>query len=283
MNQNQIIQNKEIWDFLLNLQVDQQKLYESFSEFGITKLDVLKKFSKKELEDFGDPNDIDLIFSALHAESIEKDDKHISKEIETNEKPQDNPQKIESNSFGMKINISSTLKFKNHFLSLKQKEIQQREKVHYLTEFQNQTKEGKEFLEWLKLIQKEIEELTQVEEINEKNFFKEWIKEIIERIEENVEGNQIFLDLRKLLYFIKCGIETQKNLTGKPIIPFLGISGSGKSTTIQYLHGIKMIKKQIKEYIKVGKEIYEEIIEVIEGERVLEDFKIGHGCHSETK
>ena len=216
----------------------------------------------------------------LRIESKTESDQKEQRKLNEFEKPKENLQKIGSSSLGIKNKISFSKNYEEERLSSKQEEIQKREKELYLKDLPS--KESKEFLEWLKEKQREVGEMIEIE-TNQKTFFGEWLEEMIGRIEENIDGDQIFFDLRKLLFFIKCGVETQQNLDGKEIVLFLGQSGAGKSTTIHYLHGIKMIKKQIETFVQRGNKTLKATKEVIEGEKILEEFKIGHEMKSETR
>ena len=113
--------------------------------------------------------------------------------------------------------------------------------------------------------------------------------ELIEEISErfyNSKHDERYLDLKKILFYIRSGIENQRDLLkGKKVVILLGLTGSGKSTTIHSIAGYKMIKKTIeKEKIDEKSGINLQFkSKVIESETKLDDFDIGHDYASTTR
>ena len=94
------------------------------------------------------------------------------------------------------------------------------------------------------------------------------------------------LDLEKLFHYIECQQEAQQELRGKEIVMLMGQTGTGKSTTIHFLAGHKMVEKEVAQetIIEHGQRSRKKMTtkKVLKSIQPIDGINIGHDMKSET-
>ena len=87
------------------------------------------------------------------------------------------------------------------------------------------------------------------------------------------------LDIRKMTDLIDMSKKTSNAIKDQNIVLFLGVTGSGKSTTIQFLAGSKMILKRV----EISPGVFLDHIDALPNNSKIDSVKIGFQAKSETQ